>query len=300
MSPRPVDWSQRPLRALLFAPGSEPGKLAKVASFGADAVVFDLEDAVAEPEKDAARELVREALMRYQGDSVAMARVNSADTGRMENDVCALVCEQLDCIVVPKVELPETLFELDLLLTRLERERRIHEGRVRLLPLVESARGLVRAEEIALSAPGRLLTLAFGSVDFTADIGVSPTEGGAELLYARSRLIVAARAGDLGPPVDGPYLDLQNVEGLVADSRRSRGGGFQGRVVVYPPHVGHVQDAYGALPHENLESARTIVEAFEEALRSGLASIQVEGRFVDYPIYFAAKRTLELHKAKPA
>jgi len=290
----PIVWEERPLRSLLFAPGNHPRKLEKVGTFDSDAIVLDLEDAVADAEKDAARGMVRAALPTYAGRSIVFVRVNGPDTGRMADDARAVVCPDLDGIMVPKIERPEVLPELDGLLRRLEREQRLPEGRVRLLALIETALGLVRCEEIALAAPPRLLTLVFGLGDFSTDIGVDLTPDATELLYGRSRVVVAARAGRLPPALDGPYLDLQNVEGLVADTLRSRQLGFQGRVVVYPPQVEHVQRVYADLPEEEAERARRIVEAFEQAEAAGSASIQVDGRFVDYPIYERAKQKLRL------
>jgi citrate lyase subunit beta/citryl-CoA lyase len=287
----------RPLRSLLFAPGNHARKLEKVGRFGADAIVLDLEDAVADAEKDAARELVRAALPTYDPTVVRTVRVNGAETGRIEDDVRSVVCPQLDCLMVPKVEHPETLASLDSLLAELEREQAMPAGHIRLLSLIETAKGLVRCEEIALAAPRRLLTLVFGLGDFSVDVGVDLTDDAVELLYARSRVVVAARAAGLRPALDGPYLDLQNIAGLVADSRRSRQLGFEGRVVVYPPQVEHVHRAYSDLPSEDLARARRVVDAFEAAEASGSASIQVDGRFVDYPIYERAKRKLRLYES---
>jgi len=292
-----IDWEDRVLRSLLFAPGNHPRKLEKVGTFGSDAIVLDLEDAVADAEKEAARGMVRAALPTYDESTIVAVRVNGAETGRLEDDVRAVVCADLDCIMVPKVERAETLPRLDSLLSELEREHGLEQGQIRLLALIETALGLVCCEEIALNAPPRVLTLVFGLGDFSTDIGVDLTPDATELLYARSRVVVAARAARLRAALDGPYLDLQNFEGLSADSLRSRQLGFEGRVVVYPPQVEHVQRAYSDLPAEELERARRVVDAFEEAEEMGSASIQVDGRFVDYPIYRRATQKLRLYEA---
>src|SRR5712691_10004028 len=292
-----VVWEERPLRSLLFAPGNHPRKLEKVGGFGSDAIVLDLEDAVADAEKSAARETVRAALPTYSGPTIVFVRVNGPETGRLEDDVRATLCPDLDGLMIPKVEQPETLPELDRLLSGLERERGLPDGHVRLIALIETARGLIRCEDIAQAAPSRLLTIVFGLGDFSVDIGVDLTPDATELLYGRSRVVVAARAARLRAPLDGPWLDLQNVEGLVADTLRSRQLGFQGRVVVYPPQVEHVQRAYSELSPEEAEWAQHVVEAFEQAEAAGSASIQVDGRFVDYPIYERAKEKLRLYRA---
>jgi citrate lyase subunit beta/citryl-CoA lyase len=293
----PVDWERQPLRSLLFAPGNHARRLERVGEFGSDVIVLDLEDAVANAEKVRARSPVKAALATYTGAVVVAVRVNGESTGLMEGDVEAVVSPDLDCILVPKVESVETLQAVSALLDRLEREAGVPEGQIRLLPIVETALGLVRCEELALSAPSRTVSMIFGLGDFSVDIGVDLTRDATELLYGRSRVVVAARAGGLPAPIDGPYLDIHDLDGLVENSLLSRRLGFQGRVVVYPAQVAPVQQAYSELSAEEREQARRVVEAFEEAEASGLASIQVDGRFIDYPLYHRARRRLQLHEA---
>ena len=290
-----IDWDAQPLRSLLFAPGNHPRRLERVGDFGSDAIVLDLEDAVADSEKTAARSSVRGALSRYE-ETVVVVRVNAATTGLLEGDVESVVLPELDCLMLPKVESADTLAAADELVSSLERERRIDEGQIRFLPIVETAAGIARCEDIAFAAPDRVLTLVFGLGDFSVDIGVDLTREGTELLYARSRVVVAARASGMPAPIDGPYPDIHDVEGLVENTLLSRQLGFQGRVVVYPPQVEHVQRAYAQLSQAELEHARSVVEAFEAAEAAGLASIQVDGRFVDYPLYHRARHRLRLHE----
>jgi citrate lyase subunit beta/citryl-CoA lyase len=287
--PRPIDWEERPLRSFLFTPGNHARRLQRVADFGSDVIVLDLEDAVAAEEKDAARGTARAALGTYDERQIVVVRVNGADTGRLEADVAAVACDELDAIMVPKVEDADTLRSVAELLG--------DDGRIRLFGVIETAKGVVRCEEICAAAPQRVVTVLFGAADFTLDLGVDLTPAARELDHARGRIVVAAAAGGLAPPVDGPWLFLQDADGLAADSLRSRALGFQGRVVVYPPQVEVVQRAYADLPAEEAESARRIVAAFEAALAEGVASIQVDGRFVDYPLYERAKRKLRLYEA---
>jgi len=262
-------------------------------------IVLDLEDAVADAEKAAARDSTCAALPSYR-DTVVVVRVNGDQTGLQAGDVEAVVRPELDCLMIPKVESPAVLHELDDLVTRLEGERGIEPGQIRFLPLVETARGLVRCEQIALAAPPRLLTLVFGLGDFSVDIGVDLTAEATELLYARSRVVVAARAARLPAPVDGPYPDIHDLEGLRTNTLLSRRLGFQGRVVVYPGQVETVQRSYSELSDEEAEQALRVVEAFEEAEAAGIASIQVDGRFIDYPLYHRARHRLRLHEALTA
>src|SRR3954452_7915315 len=135
--PRPIYWSERPLRSLLFTPGNHPRRIQRVADFGSDAIVLDLEDAVADDEKDAARSPTRAALPTYDERQIVFVRVNGVETGRLEEDVAAVVCDDLDAIMVPKIESPDVLPEVDRLLARHD-----PDGRIRLLGLIETARGL--------------------------------------------------------------------------------------------------------------------------------------------------------------
>ena len=295
-----IDWNDRTLRSLLFAPGNHARRLEKVGQFGSDAIVLDLEDAVADAEKDLARTMVREAVATYAEPTIVMVRVNSHETGRMEEDTIAVVCERVDCLMVPKVELPETLPRVDALLYGLERERGLEVGSVRLLPIIETAKALVRVDEIASAAPERVLTLAFGLGDFSTDLQVDLTQDATELLYARQRIMVAARACGMRAPIDGPYLDIKNLEGLEEETRLSRQLGYEGRVVVYPMQVDVVQRVYAELSDEEAARAQNVIEAFEAAEGSGSASIQVDGQFVDYPIYDRARQKLRLHRAARA
>ncbi len=292
-----TDWNDRTLRSLLFAPGNHARRLEKVGTFSSDAIVLDLEDAVADAEKDLARTMVRDAVATYAEPTIVLVRVNSVETGRMEEDVLAVACEHVDCLVVPKVEVPETLPRVDALLYGIERERGLEVGSIRLLPIVETARGLVRVDEIASAAPERVLTLAFGAGDFSTDLQVDLTQDATELLYARQRIMVAARACGMRAPIDGPYLDIKNLDGLEQETRLSRQLGFEGRVVVYPPQVDVVQRVYAELSDEDATRAQNVIDAFEKAEGEGLASIQVDGMFVDYPIYDRARQKLRLHRA---
>jgi citrate lyase subunit beta/citryl-CoA lyase len=223
--------------------------------------------------------------------------VNGTHTGRTREDVDAIVCADVDCIMVPKVEDTAALAEVDTMIAAAEQAQGVPVGSIRVIGLVETARGLIVVEQICAAAPDRVVTIGFGAGDFTVDLGIDLTSDGREVMYARSRIVVAARAAGLRAPIDGPFLDLQNVEALTADTQLSRQLGFDGRVVVYPPQVEHVHRAYSDLPPDEVELVTSIVEEFEAAEAGGLASIQVAGRFVDYPIYHRAKKKLRLYRA---
>ncbi|MBA2528365.1 MAG: CoA ester lyase [Euzebyales bacterium] len=283
------------LRSLLFAPANHPRRVERVADFGADVVVLDLEDAVADAEKVSARGAVPPALRRY-GDVLAGVRVNALSTGMTFADLDAVVCPELDLVVLPKVDAAEHLRLVDLHLARLERRQGMVTGAVRVVPLVETARGLIDVDAIAARAPARTLSLMFGIGDYTVDLGIDPTPTGEELLYARTRIAVACRAAGLPAPLDGPFLHLDDDAGLLADTRRARSLGYQGRLVLHPKQVDIVHRGFSAVDAAELRRNRDIVGAFEAAEAAGLASIQVHGHFVDYPIYRRAREVVARHE----
>jgi citrate lyase subunit beta/citryl-CoA lyase len=224
-------------------------------------------------------------------------RVNGIETGLLDDDIAATVVDGVDAIMVPKVESAGTLAHVDARLAEAERAAGLGTGVVRVLALLETAVGIARCEDILAGAPARVHTAVFGAGDFTVQLGVDLTPEATEVAYARSRLVVAARAAGLAAPIDGPWLRLEDDAGLEDDSRRSRGLGFQGRVTVYPPQVETVLRAYSALSDEEAERGRRVVEAFEEAEARGVASLRVDGRFVDYPIYRLAKDRIRRYDA---
>jgi citrate lyase subunit beta/citryl-CoA lyase len=275
-----------PLRAALFVPGDAPEKMRKAVDAGADAVIFDLEDAVAGPRKAPSRALVAEALSRrqYAGPPLVV-RVNAAATGLLVDDLAAISRPHLAAIMVPKVEDADELAEIADALAVLRPARAIAGEPVGLIGLIETAAGVVACERIAAEAPPSTWTLAFGGVDFAADLGVEPDPAGEGLLHARARVALAARAAGLAPALDGPLLALGDEALLREDSARSRRLGFGGRLVIHPRQIEPVREAFGGLDEAGVRRARAIVAAYEAAQREGRAVAVVEGEFVDPPVY---------------
>jgi citrate lyase subunit beta / citryl-CoA lyase len=249
-------------------------------------VIFDLEDAVAPARKGPSRTLVAEALSgtRHQGPPMVV-RVNAAATGLLEDDLRAVARPNLAAVMVPKVEDAAVLAEVADQLAAERPARAITGDPVGLIALVETAAGVVACERIAAEAPASTWTLAFGGVDYAADLGVEADLGGEALLHARARVALAARAAGLAPALDGPVLALGDEALLREESARSRRLGFGGRLVIHPRQVGPVRDAFGGLDEGGVRRARAIVDAFEEAQREGRAVAVVEGEFVDPPVY---------------
>ncbi|MBI4587372.1 MAG: CoA ester lyase [Candidatus Rokubacteria bacterium] len=282
------------LRSLLFAPGNEPRKVSKVATFGADAIILDLEDAVPDAEKLATRPLVRAALAELRGPLVCV-RINAFRTGLAPGDVDAVVAQGLDAIVLPKAETAEEISVLEMLLAAAELREGLPAGHVRILPIVETARGLLNASAVAAASP-RVLTLAFGSGDFTRDLELPSIRWsleGAELFYARAKLVVDARAAGRPRPLDGPYVAVRDAKGFEEDCRTARRLGFQGKICIHPLQVAAANRIFAPDPDE-VAFCRRVVEAFKTAEARGSASITVDGIFVDYPIVEKAERIIRL------
>ncbi|MBV8612917.1 MAG: CoA ester lyase, partial [Acetobacteraceae bacterium] len=251
-------------RSLLFCPANEPRKVARLARSGADAVVLDLEDAVADAHKVAARGAAREALGSL-GGVTRCVRVNSFETGLTAGDVASVVCAELDAIVLPKAETVQDIRRLDRLIARAEAENGVAAGAVRVIAIVETCAGVAAAAELA-AAGGRLCRIVFGAGDLAADLGLPTIRGdlSAALAYGRAKVVYDARAAGLPPPVDGPYLHVRDLAGLARDCETARALGHGGRLCLHPDQVPVVNRAFSP-DAEEVAFARRVVAAFAEA-----------------------------------
>ena len=283
-----------PNRTFLFAPGDHPRRAEKVMQVGADAAILDLEDAVAISAKVAARDAVNAALARARACR-AYVRVNAFDTPFCFGDVQSVIGPLLDGIVLPKLEDAAQLIAVDWMIGSLEAARGLTLGSVDVMPIVETARGLTALRDLARAAAAlpsrRVRRLAFGAGDYTTDLGITWTLEEDELAPARSEFVLASRAAGLEPPVDTVFIELRETAAFERSCARGAVLGFQGRMCIHPDQVGVANAAYSPTEAE-IARARKIVAAFAEAEAKGLASIQVDGRFVDYPIVQRAERIL--------
>jgi citrate lyase subunit beta/citryl-CoA lyase len=286
-----------PFRTLLFTPGNHARKVAKVFDAGADAVILDLEDAVAIAEKPATRATVVAALKVRPAPRkpLGYVRVNAMSTPYAYGDFCAIVGPWLDGIILPKLESKEELFAADWLLGELERNAGLAQGSIDLLPIIETAKGEQALMEIA-TASSRVKRLSFGAGDYTLDLGRTWSLGEAELLPMRHTMVSVSRAAGLEPPIDTVYIYLKETEAYAQSCQTAQALGFQGKLCIHPGQI-EVTNATFTPSADQIAYARKIVAAFEEAEAAGSASIQVEGYFVDYPIVEKARRTLALIEA---
>jgi citrate lyase subunit beta/citryl-CoA lyase len=218
--------------------------------------------------------------------------VNAYDTEFCYGDICSIVSENLDGIVLPKLESLEDLKSVDWLLTNLEKERGLPHRSIDLMPIIETAGGLVNIREMA-SSDTRVQRLAFGGGDYTRDLGMGWTLKEDELLPVRSEMVLASRFGKLEPPVDTVFIHIKEHDAFRASCVNILGLGFQGKMCIHPDQVPVTNEIFTPSADEVRWSKRIISE-FGEAEKSGIASIQIDGYFVDYPIVEKAQRTVDI------
>lgn len=279
-----------PLRTMLSVPGNRENMIEKARDLPADAIVLDLEDSVPVAEKANARAMARDAIAgQVLAGQRVFVRINSLASGLLEQDLEAVVIPGLAGINLPKPGSADDMRKVDAIIDRLETERDIEKGHVRLTPWVETARGLINAFEIASASP-RIVGIIFGAEDFTLDTGMQRTEAGDELLYPRTMVVIAARAAEV-IAIDTPYNDFRDEDGLIRETTLARQLGFQGKYVIHPSQIEPVNQAFRPSPEEVAE-ARRVVEAFDEAEAQGFASTSVDGKMIDTPIASRARRLL--------
>ena len=278
-------------RSRLYLPGSEPRYFINAALHGPDAVILDLEDSVHRGEKDAARILVRNALRAVDfGRCERMVRINQLPMGL--EDLAEIIPEAPDLILMPKVEQAEQVTEVDRMIGEL-RTRHGIDRTIWLMPILESAVGIENAFEIAASTP-RVVALTIGLEDYTADLGVVKSADGSESLYARTRLVNAAKAAGI-QAIDSVFGDVGDMDGLRRWGENSRALGFEGMGCIHPGQIRVIHEAFAPTLAE-IEKARKIVAAFEEAERQGLGVVSLGSKMIDPPVVERARKLVERAK----
>ncbi|RJR53223.1 MAG: CoA ester lyase [Desulfobacteraceae bacterium] len=280
-------------RSALFVPGNRPDRVDKAMATSADLVIMDMEDAVPVAEKAAVRPTVREKIALHRGRGI-MVRVNALDTGLTGPDLEGVVAPGLDAILLPKVQTPEDIERMGRLMSQAELGAGLQTGTLGLMALIETALGVgnVFAIAAARTSPLRLRTLAFGAADFSLDMGFRLTKTGEELAFPRARIAVACRAGGIDPPLDTPYMiDLKDREAFEADARRGQRLGFGGKLCIHPNQVDFCNTLFSPTAEE-IAFAEKVVAAFERAEADGRAAIQLDGKFIDYPVFVQSRRLL--------
>lgn len=282
-------------RVILYVPGSDTRKVTRAAGLGADSVCLDLEDGVAPAAKAAARPIVAEALRSLDfGRSERLARINAIGTGLEEDDLSAVIPARPDGIVIPKLARANDVRWVSGRVAELEAAHNLPSGGIALIGMIESARGLLAAPEIAAS-DRRMQALIFGAEDYAADIGAQRTREGLEVLYARSAVVTACAANDL-QAIDLLFLDFRDLDGLRLEALRGAQLGYSGMQAIHPDQVPVVQLAFtpddAAIAH-----AKRIADAAADHIAQGRGAFALDNQMVDLPIIKAAERVLTRARA---
>ena len=280
---------------MLFLPGNNPNMLINGNCLGSDAVIFDLEDAVAPAEKDAARILVRNTIryMDFRGCEI-IVRINSIDTPFWKQDLDAILPWKPNLILLPKTGSASDVLEADAYMNDLEEKLGFEKHTVGLMPLIETAMGVENAFSIA-SATKRVKALFLGAEDLTADLQCKRTKEGREIEYARTRLVVAARAAGVDV-YDTPFTDVNDDAGIWTDAQLAKSLGFNGKASISPRHVEVINSVFSPTERE-IEYAYEVMDAIETAKRQGKGAIALHGKMIDAPIVARAQRTIDMANA---
>ncbi|HGK8117067.1 TPA: citrate (pro-3S)-lyase subunit beta [Streptococcus pyogenes] len=285
---------ERLRRTMMFVPGANAAMLRDAPLFGADSVMFDLEDSVSLKEKDTSRALVHFALKTFDYSSVeTVVRVNGLDScGAL--DIEAVVLAGVNVIRLPKTETAQDIVDVDAVIERVERENGIEVGRTRMMAAIESAEGVLNAREIA-KASKRLIGIALGAEDYVTNMKTRRYPDGQELFFARSMILHAARAAGIAA-IDTVYSDVNNTEGFQNEVRMIKQLGFDGKSVINPRQIPLVNEIYTPTKKE-IDHAKQVIWAIREAESKGSGVISLNGKMVDKPIVERAERVIALATA---
>jgi len=279
-------------RSRLYLPGDQAKLMINAGLHGPDGVILDLEDSVAPAEKDAARFVVRNALLSVDFHGAErMVRINQTPAGL--DDLPFVVPHNPHVILIPKCESPEHVTAVDERTKEILSERGI-DTPVFLMPIVESALGCLRAYEIATASPN-VVALTIGLEDYTADIGTQRTNEGRESFWARSQVVNAARAAGV-QPIDTVFSDVTDMKGLMDSVLEAKGLGFDGKGCIHPRQIEVIHRGFTPAEAE-IEKAKRIVFAFDEAEKRGLGVVSLGSKMIDPPVVKRALRTVELAEA---
>ena len=282
-------------RSMLFLPGNNPNMLINGNCLGSDAVIFDLEDAVSPAEKDAARILVRNTMryMDFRGCEI-IVRINSIDTPYWQQDLDMILPQQPGLILLPKTGSARDVQEADAYMTKLEQQLGLAPNTVGLMPLIETALGVENAFAIA-TATERVQALFLGAEDLTADLRCKRTKEGREIEYARTRLVMAARAAGV-EVYDTPFTDVNDDEGIRKDAAYAKALGFSGKASISPRHVGVINEVFSP-SQADIDYSYEVMDAIALAKEQGKGAIALRGKMIDAPIVARAEQTIAMAQA---
>jgi len=281
-------------RSMMFVPGNNPGMISDAHIYGADSIMFDLEDSVSINEKDTARFLVYNALKTIHfGTKETVVRINDLSEGLGIEDLEAVVRAGVEVVRLPKTDSAEDVIMCEREIERIEKEAGIPVGTTGLMAAIETANGVLNAREIAL-ASDRLIGVALGAEDYVTDLKTTRSDG-IELLFARSMILNAARAAGIAA-LDTVFSDVNDEEGFIAEATLIRKLGFDGKSVINPRQIEPLHKIF--MPSEkDLKKARAVMDAIAEANARGSGVASLNGKMIDRPVVIRAKRLLDLYEA---
>ncbi|ASV94982.1 citrate (pro-3S)-lyase subunit beta [Enterococcus durans] len=285
---------ERLRRTMMFVPGANAAMLRDALLYGADSIMFDLEDAVSLKEKDAARTLVHFALKTFDYSAVeTVVRINGLDTVGKQ-DIEAVVLAGVNVIRLPKTETAQDIIDVDEAITLVEESNQIPVGTTKMMAAIESAEGVLNAREIA-QASTRLIGIALGAEDYVTNMKTKRYPDGQELFFARNMILHAARAAGIAA-IDTVYSDVDNVEGFQTETNLIKQLGFDGKSVINPRQIPLVNAIYAPTEKE-IQHAKEVIWAINEAEAKGSGVISLNGKMIDKPIVERAQRVIALAKA---
>lgn len=285
---------ERLRRTMMFVPGANAAMLRDAPLYGADSIMFDLEDAVSLKEKDSARTLVHFALKTFDYSNVeTVVRINSLEAGGAQ-DVETMVLAGVEVIRLPKTETAQDILDVDAVITSVEKDNQIPVGTTKMMAAIESAEGVLNAREIA-KASERLIGIALGAEDYVTNMKTKRYPDGQELSFARNMILHAARAAGIAA-IDTVYSDVDNVEGFQNEVQQIKQLGFDGKSVINPRQIPLVNAIYTPTDKE-IQNAKEVIWGIREAEAKGSGVISVNGKMVDKPIVERAQRVIALAKA---
>ena len=273
------------LRSALFTPGTEAARLRKAVTAGADVCIFDLEDSVPLQRAAEARQTVSQALHELHGRGQIWVRVHPSSSSQMPEDLAALPLSRVDAVMLPKVGGAQDVADCRTAILAAKGPPGLP-----LVPIIESAAGVLNATDIAGSA--EVLCLAFGQFDLSADLGIDPDAGSPALAAARAAIVLASAAAGLHPGLDSPWLNIQDLVGLRAAALRSRNAGFGGMLLIHPSHVQTANEVFSPTADE-VTWARGIVASAGDAEAAGRGAYARDGEMVDEAVVRRARRILQ-------
>ena len=277
------------MRNMLFIPGNSPKMLTSGNFLGSDIIIIDLEDAVPMDQKDAARFLSRNAIEALHYKIPVCIRINSVETGYWKEDLRRLLPVHPSFVMVPKSDSAQCIHTVSEEMAEIERELGFSAA-ISIIALIETARGIENAYEIA-SSDERVSALFLGAEDLTSDLRAERTKGGQEILYARSRLINAARATNK-EVYDTPFTDVDDLDGLEKDALFAKQLGFDGKAAISPRHIDIINRAFTP-SRKDIDYAKAVLRAISEGKKTGRGAVSLDGKMIDAPIVARARYTLQ-------